>query len=546
MAPPVAAPPPRPSYANVQDPETTAQAGVHPAAPPPEDGVEKVAVIVTHGMGQQIPFETLELLAEAVRTEAANRNPAAPPPPVATRVARLGTAGNPGEPQLPRAELRLFLPDGTPRDVHFYEVYWAPLTEGKVTLRDVIAFLFDAGWMGIKNSFQGDFFERWMFGAFQRFTKRTWTLFFCFLLCFLEIGSLVLINGIIGAVAISKALTGGATIWHSPQLRAVLTTDMFCVVAALGCVAIGVFLVPQGLRLVAWTFVWIGLLALPVAALLMGVHIGFPATRPELQLSIMNNKWVLLILWGLALVASYVAKWVLVEYVGDVAAYVNAHQVSKFWDLRKSIYETATRVFGPVYKARRDEEVIYEWDRFFVNGQPRPFDATPVFRFRYEKIYVVGHSLGTVISYDALNGLLLDEELSAPALYVPQRTMLLLTFGSPLDKTAFIFRTHKKLDSEIREAAAAAVQPMIVSYLHRPRRWLNIFSRNDWVSGSLEFYDTNPPPPAPASPLPPALHIPVPVENVEDLSANTPLVAHVQYWGNPLLRSELYAALIGP
>lgn len=383
-----------------------------------------------------------------------------------------------------------------------------------MTLGDVLAFLFDAGWMGIKNTFQGNFFERWMFGAFQRFTKKTWILFFCFLLCILEIGSLVLINGVIGAVATSKVLTGGTTAWPSPQVRAVLTLDMLFVVAALGCVALGVFLVPRGLRLVAWTFVWIGLLALPVPAILMGVHIGFPSTRPALQSSLLTDKWVLLSLWGLALIASYLVRWVLVEYVGDVAEYVNAHQVSKFWELRKSIYETATKVFGPVYKARRDEEVIYEWNRYFLNGRPRPFDETPVLRFRYEKVYVVGHSLGTVISYDALNGLLLDEELSAPALYVPQRTRLLLTFGSPLDKTAFIFRTHKNKDSEIREAAAAAVQPMIVSYLHRPRRWLNIFSRNDWVSGSLEFYDTNPPPPAPPTPPLPPLHVPVPVENL--------------------------------
>lgn len=98
MATPPAAPPPRPSYASVQDPETTAQAGVQPAPPPPDDGVEKVAVIVTHGMGQQVPFETLELLANAVRTEAANCNPGAPPPPVVTRVVRLGTKGDPRSP----------------------------------------------------------------------------------------------------------------------------------------------------------------------------------------------------------------------------------------------------------------------------------------------------------------------------------------------------------------------------------------------------------------------------------------------------------------
>jgi len=100
----------------VQNSQTQTTVGVKPAAPPSDDGVEKLAVIVTHGMGQQVAFETLEMLADAVRTEAASRNPGAPPPPVATRVVRLGTKGGPTEPQLPRAELRVFLPDGTPRD----------------------------------------------------------------------------------------------------------------------------------------------------------------------------------------------------------------------------------------------------------------------------------------------------------------------------------------------------------------------------------------------------------------------------------------------
>ena len=84
---------------------------------------------------------------------------------------------------------------------------------------------------------------------------------------------------------------------------------------------------------------------------------------------------------------------------------------------------------------------------------------------------------------------------------------------------------------------------MIASYLHRPRQWVNIFSRNDWVSGSLEFYDSNPPPPAPAIPPVPHLRAPVPVENVEDFDASSPLVAHIQYWNNPLLRQVLYSVL---
>jgi hypothetical protein len=547
MAPPVQAPAPRPSYVNVPDARTNAQAQVTPAEPPPDDGVEKVAVIVTHGMGQQVPFETLEMLANAVRREASLQNPGTPSPRVATRVVRLGTKGEPTEPQLPRAELRLTLPDGSSRDVHFYEVYWAPITEGKVTIRDVIGFLFSAGWLGITNTFQGQFFERWMFGAFQRFQKKTWTLFLSFVVAFAELGSLVLINGIIAAVATSKMLTGGKTDWPTPELRAALTFDMLFIVAGLGLIGMGVFLVPRVLRHLAWALVWTGIVALPIVAFLMALHIALPPTHPAWHQNILETKLLLFGLWGCALLASSYIRKILIQYVGDVAAYINAHTVSKFWTIRKDIYETAMRVFSPVYKSRRNEEVIYEWERHSLDGKLRPQEARPVPRFQYEKVFVVGHSLGSVICYDSLNGLLLEDELSAPALYVPQRTKLLLTFGSPLDKTAFIFRTHKEKESEIREgAAAAAVQPMIVSYFHRPRRWVNIFSRNDWVSGSLEFYDTNPPPPAPVIPPLPPLRVLVPVENVEDPDANRPLLAHIQYWDNALLRQELYAGLMLP
>src|ERR1700716_4711956 len=108
MAPPF--PLPRASYASVEDPQTCAQASVLPASPPPDDGIEKVAVIGTHGNSF-------------------------------------------------RAEIRLTLPNGMRRGVHFYEVYWAPLTEGKVTIRDVSWFLLNAGRLGIWNTWQGQFFE---------------------------------------------------------------------------------------------------------------------------------------------------------------------------------------------------------------------------------------------------------------------------------------------------------------------------------------------------------------------------------------------------
>ena len=81
----------------------------------------------------------------------------------------------------------------------------------------------------------------------------------------------------------------------------------------------------------------------------------------------------------------------------------------------------------------------------------------------------------------------------------------------------------------IRERLAATVQPLIQSYRKfRKFPWINVYSRNDIVSGDLKFYDL------PNTKAPPG------VENIIDKDACVPLVAHVDYWKNPLLWTTLY------
>lgn len=106
-----------------------------PAAAAP---LRKLAVFVTHGMGQQVPFATLDAVFERLR----RLEPYSSARPEAETV-RLG-----GQ-QMQRLVLRL---PAHNREIHFYEGYWAPLTEGEVTLRDISAFLLRAGLNGILNS----------------------------------------------------------------------------------------------------------------------------------------------------------------------------------------------------------------------------------------------------------------------------------------------------------------------------------------------------------------------------------------------------------
>ena len=99
---------------------------------------------------------------------------------------------------------------------------------------------------------------------------------------------------------------------------------------------------------------------------------------------------------------------------GDVTAYVSAYRLDRFTELRNRIKEVARKTAAAIYEATRDEKSKV---------------------WAYESVAVVAHSLGSVIAYDALNALLVEDTVSAERRDVAMRTRLLLTFGSPLEKT---------------------------------------------------------------------------------------------------------------
>ncbi|MCA1582135.1 MAG: hypothetical protein LC796_12260 [Acidobacteria bacterium] len=118
---------------------------------------------MTHGMGKQIAFETLDLVAEGLRAEDARKRGVPLGSLPAPRVRSVAVDGE----RLQRAELSLKRQDGSERDVHIYEGYWAPLTEGQVRLRDVVAFLLRGGWNGIWNGARKRGFRRWLFDQYR-------------------------------------------------------------------------------------------------------------------------------------------------------------------------------------------------------------------------------------------------------------------------------------------------------------------------------------------------------------------------------------------
>jgi hypothetical protein len=221
----------------------------------------------------------------------------------------------------------------------------------------------------------------------------------------------------------------------------------------------------------------------------------------------------------------------MLQYLGDVAAYISAYRLNTLWEVREAIKEKSLEI----------GRAVYGWQE--IDGS-----------LTYKRVIVVGHSLGSVVAYDLLNSLI-NEDLANPARSrnVAQRTPLLLTFGSPLDKTAFIFTTRAPRNADVRELLAAAKQPLIDDYAYRPDRWVNLWSPSDWINGSIDFYDPHCSPKSEShkqgkcGPTDPCQRGGRKrVQNEVDPHSVTPLLAHNEFWTTPLFIDTLYAEATRP
>jgi hypothetical protein len=559
-----------------------------PAAAPPHPPHSRgpAAIFVAHGMGQQIPFQTLEAIAEGLLKHDAWRQRNRPSP-----VARTVVVG--GE-RLQRLELDVALDAATTREVHVYEGYWAPFTQGQVKLREVTAFLYRAALAGIQLGMRD--FRRWMFGRYARFPAPVRAVLYL-VLALAVVVALAFLNGAIVAIAVARAPLQSPPSWLSDALFQDVTTALNALLCALapflvvlgwaawqrprphdrrvpvGIVSVATFVLAlwsiiAAAVLVAAAFVYhtrlpanhtsslfgtrfallarifdswfdldatsllvlvvtLGLLwflrtmirELRIAehqnastrsltfkvfaafVLLFGTLFGLAALVWAFRLQGSAAAWRHGLAWPLVIGVAAAVRSFLIEYAGDIAAYVQPQILDRFYALRQQIKEAVGRTATAIYK------------------DPQ-----------YHDIILVGHSLGSVVVYDVLNRLILDRQLAgADAPEVVARTKLLLTFGSPLDKTAFIFGAQGS-GREAREALAASVQPLITEPMVRPK-WVNIWSPWDIISGHLDYYD-----------LPDRSNRNA-VENMTDNAATTLLAAHIEYWSNPLLFKQILAHL---
>ena len=177
------------------------------------------------------------------------------------------------------------------------------------------------------------------------------------------------------------------------------------------------------------------------------------------------------------------AEIVIVNYIGDIVIYTTMDRKSRHFEIRQKILRQA---------------------RFELEGILRNKE--------YGAVFVAGHSLGSVIAYDLLNRLHKlpypenEENIWKESF---KKIKGLITFGSPLDKTAFWFRQQVAKDAQIHREMIENLHSFKKSKMIDPDlsdiekiiiedktnhhlkdiKWLNFYDRNDPISGHLDLYD---------------------------------------------------------
>ena len=128
----------------------------------------------------------------------------------------------------------------------------------------------------------------------------------------------------------------------------------------------------------------------------------------------------------------------------------------------------------------------------------------------YDRIIIAGHSLGSVIAYDAINRIILQMNAGRMQPELAEKITGLVTFGSPLDKIAFFFREYIPEEKNIRRKILSNRYTFRTSSLLKQGRgiedpdpfnqlpeivWLNFWHAKDYISGKLDLYDLKAVPP---------------------------------------------------
>lgn len=139
----------------------------------------------------------------------------------------------------------------------------------------------------------------------------------------------------------------------------------------------------------------------------------------------------------------------LAESLGDVQVYSERDENSEYHEARQAVLDEAEKTFALL--AQRN----------------------------YQHIYIVGHSLGSVIAFTALDRL----RWRIPPLMGKIKGFI--TIGTALEKVRYFFERRKDADEE---ASARLVEAAVD--IAEDRIWLNLWYSNDLVANPITTFDT--------------------------------------------------------
>lgn len=170
-------------------------------------------------------------------------------------------------------------------------------------------------------------------------------------------------------------------------------------------------------------------------------------------------------------------KKYIMDSLRDIAVYTTMDRKSKYYKSRKLILNNATDFVKSLLEIKS-------------GGNEK-----------YDELVIFGHSLGSVIGYDVLDRLNRMMNVDRNLQKYSEKIKGLITFGSPLDKVAFLFqeRINKKKQN---------IRYSIVTQLHNFKRkhvddqslengilqffentkWINFWTETDPISGNLNAY----------------------------------------------------------
>jgi hypothetical protein len=547
--------------------------------PPPTDKKptsKRVAFLVIHGIGQQRPYETLDQFGRGLISSFTSDKGA----PDWKIYPQLEICKDPNHAQQSwvRASFRIapdtpvafqgdLHPGETIEDISLIEYYWAPITRDKITYTGSLLFLIRAGlqpflYLGANINALWETERGRLFKVAAREFIRQACLFLPLILAltgliawldttnFLTVMKHfrnppipVILTVVLLFIRYLYAYTTGKAFFQSLRAKSGWQKKTlwrwFMFFTFLGNLFLWPFLLSFLLRGVAW----IGTRLTHYIPLL--VHLGhwsailravahataFPGDHADRMTLLYRFIFfdpsfagcVPTIFW---FILAAIVRFILIDYVGDVAVYVNANEIAKNFAARSQILDGCTATLTGILKEKLDP-------------------TNPLSPPAFDQVYVAGHSLGSVVAYDTINTLLDRARTgsSDPALIQAgdlDRLRGMVTFGSPLNKIFYFFREQidprqgllsqtldllhgfRVLTNLKRPGGLWQFQPVTncdwknaEDDLDHNFRWINAYSIEDPISGRLIFYNLDD------------------ELNQEQYNYYGPLIAHLSYWKDP-------------